>query len=217
LADQALPLSVEETNYWEVLYRTGRTPWELNSFAPPLKTFMDSPYAVPPGRIAVLGCGTGQDALFFAQRGFEVVAVDFAPSAIAATTNLFTQAGVLGRNAYVLERNIFNLTDCDNQFDYVLEHSCFVAIHPSRRNQYAYVVRDLLKPGGKLIALWWTLERKGSGPPFAVTNSEIFDTFKEFFTFDIVHVPPDSVAERQDKELFTVMTVKQQPKAFPTI
>jgi SAM-dependent methyltransferase len=208
VVEQTAPLSVEDKEYWDVLYRTGRTPWELHAFAPPLKTFLDSPYAVPKGRVAVLGSGTGQDALLFARYGFEVVAVDFSPTAVAATQKLFQDAGVLNRTAWVMERNIFDLHDCAEQFDYVLENTCFCAIHPSRRNQYAFVARDLLKPNGKVIALFWTLDRKGSGPPYPVNSNEIFDCFKQSFSFDIVHIPPDSVPERSGKELFVLMSLK---------
>jgi hypothetical protein len=72
------------------------------------------------------------------------------------------------------------------------------------------MVRDLLKPNGKFVALWWTFERReGAGPPFPCSRHEIFQTFSRFFNFDIAHVPKDSVAERKNAELFTLMSLKQ--------
>lgn len=198
--------TVEKVEFWEELYQNQNTPWDLTSFAPPLKTFLDSPYKVSPGTIAVLGCGTGYDALLFAQYGFEVVAFDFAPSAIAATRAKFEQAGVFNKSAFVIQRDIFDLHQYNGRFDYVLEHTCFCAIHPARRKTYEFIVRDLLKPTGKLIALWWLLDRQGSGPPFSCSKSEIFDLFSDDFKFDIVHDPTDSVAARKGQELFTLMS-----------
>ena len=115
-------LTVEDKDYWETLFKVGKTPWELNTFAPPLKTFLDSPYAVPPGTIAVLGAGTGHDAMLFARYGFTVVAIDFAPSAIKATEEKFKSAGILGKTGFLLERDIFSLHEYAQSFDYVLAH-----------------------------------------------------------------------------------------------
>jgi SAM-dependent methyltransferase len=205
------PLTVDDEEYWETLYQMGKTPWDLQSFSPPLKTFLDSPYAVPPGTIAVLGCGSGHDAVLFARYGFKVIAVDFALSAARATAEKFQQLGILGTTGFVLQRDLFSLYEYKQSFDYVLEHTCFCAIDPARRNLYSYMVRDLLKPGGKLIALWWLFEREGgAGPPFTCSRHEIFDRFSQFFNFDIAHTPTDSFPERKNHELFTLMSLKQQ-------
>jgi SAM-dependent methyltransferase len=203
-------LTVDDKEYWETLYKIGKTPWELNTHAPPLKTFLDSPYAVRPGSIAVLGCGTGHDCMLFAHYGFTVVGIDFAPSAIKATTEKFQKADILGKTGYLIEKDIFSLHEYAGGFDYVLEHTCFCSIDPNQRNRYAYAARDLLKPNGKLIGLWWVFDRLGSGgPPFAVTKNQIMDTFSKFFDFEIVYVPKDSVPERKDAELFTLMAKRQ--------
>lgn len=201
--------TVDESDYWETLYRVKRTPWELGQISPPLKTFLDSPYKVPPGRIAVPGCGTGHDCMLFASRGFEVTAIDFAPSALKSTTEKFIQAGILNSKGFVLDKDVFDMHDYDNHFDYVLDHTFFCSIHPSRRRQYAYVVRDLLKPTGKMISLFWLVERRGGGAPFSTTNDDIFAVFKDIFSFDIVFEPPDSVESRKGKEIFCLMSVKK--------
>jgi cyclopropane fatty-acyl-phospholipid synthase-like methyltransferase len=143
--------------------------------------------------------------MLFASRGFRVVGIDFAPSAIALTKNKFAQVGILDKTGFVLQSDIFDLHEHAGKFDYVVEHTCFCAIHPSRRPSYALTVQSLLKVGGKLIALWWLLDKLG-GPPFAVDRHEIFTLFKDNFSFDIVYEPQDSVTGRAGHELFTVMT-----------
>jgi SAM-dependent methyltransferase len=195
----------DSDEWWEYLYNSNTTPWELGDAAPPFKTFLSSPYAVPPGRMVVPGCGTGNEVVLFASQGFEVTGVDFCPSAVQATAQKLAAAGALGTKGFLLQRDFFSIHEYDRYFDYCLEHTCFCAIHPSRRRTYAMTVRDLLKPGGKLIALWWLLNHKG-GPPFAVDKNEIFDLFSSYFSLDLSFAPQDSVPERQGKELFTVMT-----------
>lgn len=200
--------TVDDKEYWERLYQVGRTPWELNTFAPPLKTFLDSPYKVEPGKIAVVGCGTGHNCMLFAERGFEVTGIDFAPHAIKETHEKFVEAGISGTTGYLLERDLFDIHEYDSYFDYILDHACFCSILPSRRKQYALTMRDLLKPEGKMIALFWILERKGAGPPYATSKDDVFEIFKDIFSLDIVFEPTDSVPERQGKELFCLMSPK---------
>ena len=45
-------------------------------------------------RVLDLGCGEGRDAVFFAQQGFEVTAVDIAPAGLAKTQRLAREQGV---------------------------------------------------------------------------------------------------------------------------
>lgn len=195
----------DQREFWERLYQAGTTPWDLGAPSPPLQTFLQSQYKVPPGSILVLGCGTGHDCMLFAQHGFQVTGIDFAPSAIQATNEKFTQSGIAGKNGFLLERDVFDIHEYDHYFDYVLEHAFFNSIDPSRRRTYAWTVHDLLKPGGKLIGLWWTVDRQG-GPPFGVRKEELYALFSDKFTFDIAHVPNDSVPARRGSELFTLMT-----------
>jgi len=200
--------TVDDSAWWEQLYQAGRTPWDIGRAAPPLEAYLNSPYAVPPGKIAVLGCGSGHDCMLFASKKFEVTGVDFAPSAIQKTFEKFNKAGINGTNGFLLERDFFNIHEYDNYYDYVLEHCCFSAIDPSRRRTYFYTVRDLLVPGGKLIALWWILDKPG-GPPFSVFKDELYALFDGMFTIDMAIVPTNSIPERKGQELLTVLTVNK--------
>lgn len=204
--EQPPTFDIDSPEFWELCYQQGKTPWEYGRHAPPLETFMKSPYRLPPGRIGVLGCGTGYDALFLAQLGYEVVGIDFAQSAINATHQKFLNAGLAGKSAYLLKRNIFDLHEYNQYFDSIFEHTCFCSLDPVHRRRYMYTTRDILKPGGKLLALWWIGEREGGGLPFSVTKDEIFDLYDGVFSFDIVYEPQDSFPADQGKELLTLMT-----------
>jgi len=206
-AEEPRTYTVENREWWENLYQSKTTPWELGEAAPPFKSFLNSPYCVPPGKMLIPGCGTGNECLLFASHGFEVTGLDFAPSAAQATGRRLQAAGLLGTKGFLLQRDVFDIHEYDGYFDYVLEHTCYCAIHPTRRHTYAMTVRDLLKPGGKLIGLWWLLDHGKGGPPYSLDKTELFTTFQQFFNIDLAYIPGDSVPERKGKELFTVMTV----------
>jgi methylase of polypeptide subunit release factors len=50
--------------------------------------------AFRPGRAIVLACGSGTNAIYLAGKGFEVTAVDVAPSALVIATEKARKAGV---------------------------------------------------------------------------------------------------------------------------
>lgn len=201
--------TVDHAEFWENLYQTKRTPWELGRPAPPLVAFMQTNYAPkPPGRVLVLGCGSGHDCMPFIEAGFEVTGIDFAPSAIQNTHQLFTKAGVNGTRGYLLERDFFEIHEYDQYYDYIFEHCVFSGLHPSRRRTYAFTVYDLLKPTGKHIGLWWILPDTNQGPPFGLAKTDLYDLFDKKFNFDLVYEPHNSIPERKGQELITVLSKK---------
>jgi methyl halide transferase len=182
---------------WENRYQEGSDRWDLGCPAPPLINLLNSPQAPPPGRIAVLGCGSGQDAALFSSQGFDVVGFDFAPTAISRAC---TTAQARGLKAQFYQRNIFELeASFQGSFDYVLEHTCFCAIDPSWRSRYVQVVKDLLRPNGQLIALFYT-SLSVDGPPFGTKPQAILDYFDPYFERQVFTPATDSIARHQGKE-----------------
>jgi SAM-dependent methyltransferase len=181
---------------WEHRYQEGTTRWDLGQPAPVFVDMFQSSAAPKPGTVAVLGAGRGHDARLFAQHRFDVTAVDFAPSAVAAMAH---EAKLTGISLRPLQRNIFDLVpEFEGQFDYVVEHTCFCAIDPSLRRDYVDLVARLLKPQGELLAVFFTHSR-GGGPPYGATPEEIQALFKPRFSINLVPVV-NSVPSRQGEE-----------------
>jgi methyl halide transferase len=98
-------------------------------------------------------------------------------------------------------------TEFPQGFDYVLEHTCFCAIDPSRRSQYIQLVRQLLKPGGQLIGLFFTHSRP-DGPPFGVTPTAILADFEPDFDRVMFQPAMDSIDRRQGEEHLAIWQLK---------
>lgn len=196
--------------FWEEKYQDGTTRWDLGQPAPPFVKFLASSEAPAPGRIAVLGAGRGHDALLFAEHGFEVAAFDFASSAIVAGQLAAQSRGLA---VQFLQRDIFTLAaEFENSFDYVLEHTCFCAIDPDQRPAYVKVVQSILRPGGKLIALFWAHARPG-GPPFGVTVPDLHQYFAPYFDFLSFDLAPDSVESRNGEEYLAYLSLRAPSEA----
>lgn len=198
-----------KADFWEGRYQEGTDRWDLGQPAPPFVELLNSVDAPPPGRIAVLGSGRGHDALLFAAHGFEVTGFDFAPSAIEAATEAAQRRGLV---AQFLQRDIFELaTEFENQFDYVLEHTCFCAIAPEQRADYAALVRSILRPNGELIALFWAHSRPG-GPPYGVSLAELQQQFASDFEQILFAPVTNSVESRRDEEYLVRLRVKKSTR-----
>ncbi len=203
--------TVADSEYWEERYQQGKTAWDLGMAAPPFVSLLQASDSPTPGRIAVLGCGRGYDALLFANYGFEVIGFDFAASAIDDANALLTNLKKtnsenydLKTNINFLQKDIFELSqDFPTYFDYVLEHTCFCAIDPKARSLYLELLKSILKPQGQLIALFFTHNRPG-GPPFGVTTDEIHSLFSPHFYISSLQPVTNSVSPRQGEEHFGI-------------
>ena len=191
---------VNSAGKWEADYRRGTDGWDLGGPTPVFRRLLASGQFAP-GRVIVLGAGRGHDAREFARRGFQVTAVDFTPYAAHEMQRLAEP----GAPIKVLQADIFTLLHTlDGTFDYVLEYTCFCAIDPSRRAEYADLVARLLRSGGIYIALAFPLDTHEGGPPFAVSAAEIEILFRDRgFGLLAREVPADSVPQRRGlEELF---------------
>lgn len=183
--------------YWEQKYQEKNTRWDIGQAAPPFVSLLSSSNTPAPGRIAVLGCGRGYDAVLFAKHGFEVIGFDFATSAIVEAEEI---AHVTNCDIKFLQRDIFDLpVEFEGYFDYILEHTCFCAIDPIQRHPYVQVASSILKSHGRLIGLFFTHNRPG-GPPFGATPEEIREYFQADFKIHYLNPVVNSVPSRQGEE-----------------
>ena len=189
--------NVNSARKWEADYARHTDGWDLGEPTPIFKRLATSGQ-FKPGRMIVLGAGRGYDAREFARHDFAVTAVDFALPAVQEMYRLADPAAPVE----ILQHDIFTLPETLNHsFDYVLEYTCFCAIDPKRRVEYADLVTRLLKPDGIYIDLAFPLDRRKGGPPFAVTEAEIFDLFqKRGFKLISRETPAESVSQRRNAE-----------------
>ncbi|MDB5078330.1 MAG: thiopurine S-methyltransferase [Chloroflexi bacterium] len=196
-----------EARFWEERYQAGQTTWDIGEPTPPLVDFLNSPDAPTTGKVLVPGCGRGHEAFYLAQHGFEVVGLDFAPSAIQYCSQLAREKG-LESQATFEQHDLFKLPDrFMGSFDYAVEHTCFCAIDPAMRPQYARVIHDILRPGGKLLAVFWAHNRQG-GPPYRTSAEEIHRLFSPLFEIEMLQPAKRWHPRRAGDELWGVLTRK---------
>src|SRR5947207_14070709 len=80
---------------FRAMYRFGFTPWDSGVPPPELKDLVEGPNRKTPGKALDLGCGTGTNAIYMTQHGWDVTAIDFVPRAIE-TARAKAQAANVG-------------------------------------------------------------------------------------------------------------------------
>ncbi len=104
------------------------------------------------------------------------MAVDFAEQAVKEMQSRLKP----GLPMEVIQADIFDLPAfMKEEFDYILEYTCFCAIDPQRRADYIESVSSLLKPGGHYIALAFPIGKRTGGPPFLVSPDELIDPLSD--------------------------------------
>lgn len=83
----------ESERFWEEHYRTHERVWSGQANA----VLVDVTAALPPGSALDLGCGEGGDAIWLAQRDWQVTAVDVSATVLGRATAQAAAAGVKGR------------------------------------------------------------------------------------------------------------------------
>ena len=196
---------VSSPSFWEENYRSGHTGWDLGMPTPVFQRLAESG-KFPPGKMLVLCAGRGYDARLFARLGFNVTAVDFAEEAVKEMQTLVDP----NISMEVIQADLFDLPVFMNEeFDYILEYTCFCAIDPQRRADYIHSVSSLLKLGGIYIALAFPIGGRTGGPPFVVTPDELVEPLSERgFELILREVPEDSVPGREGIEELLILKKK---------
>lgn len=166
----------KQDEFWTNIYRTETPRWELEAPSQALPTLVPK-LKLQRSRVCVLGCGTGNDAAFFAEQGHIVTAFDFSEEAIARARKKY---GHLPDLKFV-RADVFDLpAELNGGFDIVFEHTLYCAITPSRRNELVAVWRKLLSDQGHLMGVFFAFD-KTYGPPFGGSEWELRARFRKKF------------------------------------
>ena len=192
---------IRTDKFWSNIYTTETPGWELNAPSPVLKDMLPR-IKLPKSRVLVLGCGSGNDAAFFAEQGHFVMAVDFSHEAIALAQKKYGHL----TNLKFVQNDVFKLDrSWEQSFDFIFEHTLYCAIPPERRTEYIHVWRKMLAPTGQIMAVFFVMEKR-VGPPFGGSEWEIRERLKKYFQFHFWGRWKDSVPGRVGKELFVLGT-----------
>jgi len=155
-------------DFWQERFASHRTPWDRGEVNPALEPLIAQGLFPAGARVLVPGCGAGHEVARLAAAGCRVLAVDYAPAAVALTRERLARAGLV---AEVIEADLLAWTP-PAPLDGVWEQACLCALHPDHWVAYATRLAGWMAPGGTLALLAVQAEREGrreglvEGPPY---------------------------------------------------
>jgi hypothetical protein len=176
-----------DASYWSGRWEAGDTGWDLGGPCPVFIELLASERRPPTGRVAFPGCGGAHDVVLFREHGYDAIGFDF----------------VRRRDDVPIEvLDVFELgARYPAGFDAIVEYTCYCAIDPARRPEYAASLRAALRSGGMLVALMFPMgKREGEGPPFGVQEHEIEGVLGAGLELAHLETPSSSVEGRLGRE-----------------
>lgn len=186
--------------YWSDRYVQKQTGWDIGTVANPLKEYFDQ-LKTKTSNILIPGAGNAYEAEYLAELGFENVFVcDLAQEPL---DNLSKRCPHLDPK-HLIKADFFSLLPSERQYDLIVEQTFFCALDPSLRKSYFLKMKDLLKPGGKLIGLLFDCNFDVS-PPFGGSKDEYEQYFSGLFKVRKFELCYNSITPRQGREIFMIL------------
>jgi SAM-dependent methyltransferase len=165
---------------WDANYRLGHPPlWDAGIPSGELRRVVEDG-TIRACRVVELGCGSGTDAVYLAGQGFDVTAVDIAPSALSQAAQKAQKANV---HVKWLLADVLRPPQLE-PFDFIYDRGCYHEVRAQNLAAYLETLRRLSHPGTRFILLAGNAnEVLEYGPP-RVTEEELRDDFSTLFEFE---------------------------------
>lgn len=148
-----------------------------------------------PLKVLVPGCGTGYEVRLFADRGHDVLGIDFSDAAIeAARREIRSPSAVRKADFFTLE---------EGPFDLVYERAFLCALPRTLWRDWARRMAELVRPGGELAGFFY-IDDNQRGPPFGILQRGLSELLAQAFELSENRALPaaESLPVFQGKEIW---------------
>jgi SAM-dependent methyltransferase len=161
---------------WQQSYEQGTTPWDSGLIDPALRAVIEA-REVTPCKTLEVGCGTGTNAIYLAQAGFDVTATDFAPLAIEKARAKATAAGMR------IDFQVADLAELNvpaASIEFLFDRGCYHCLRrEGRLSDYQKMVKQVVKPGGRILILCGNADSPHEYGPPKVSATEVCSDFEK--------------------------------------
>jgi SAM-dependent methyltransferase len=160
-----------ETSRFAESYK-GTPGWDIGRPQPVFERLADGGEAQGP--VLDAGCGTGENSLAFAARGYEVVGVDAVEAAVAAAR---AKAQARGLASEFLVHDALALGELGLRFRTVVDSGLFHTFGDDERRRYVASLAAATAPGARVNVLCFSEREHAAGGPRRVTQAELREVF----------------------------------------
>lgn len=176
---------------WDLMY-VWRAPWDMDAPRPELVDLVES-RSLGRGRAIDMGCGTGDNALYLAGQGFDVVGIDLSGRAIAKARR---KAATAAAAPQFIQGNVTDLGQFREPFDLVVDNGCLHSLSDERaRVAYIEHIARLTRAGSHVFLRGFVrhagselrpLERLAQRFHAGLSADEVTARFGPQFTIEVV-------------------------------
>ena len=172
-----------ETSY------AGKPPWDIDK---PQALFTQAAERIT-GTVLDAGCGTGENALYFAARGCKVTGIDFIEGPIEQVRRKARERGL---SVDFVVKDALTLADWSQRFDNAIDSGLFHVFSDEDRRRYVEGLKTVLKPGGHFYLACFSDAEPGTHGPRRVTKGELETSFAR--GWEIESIEPSHFEVRPD-------------------
>ena len=183
--------------FWLEAWENGRRGFHMEQPNPDLVEYASR---FPKGSVLVPLCGASLDLGWLAERGYHAIGVELSPIAVAELVERHgLQPGrdrgglevVEGQGITVLMGDFFTLQpEHVGPLSFIWDRAALVALHPSQRQDYVSLQRELMGPEtGLLLNVLNYDKSKLDGPPWAVTREDVAALWGDLELLDATSAP----------------------------
>jgi len=171
----------EPQRNWDQRYQSGDLPWDSGIRSRELARVLEES-GMAPGRAVELGCGSGTNAVFLAEQGFDVTALDVSPTAIAMAKRRADDANV---PVQLLVADLADLQLDLPTFDLIFDRGCFHCVRKVDLAGFRQTLKRLSRPGTKYLLLTGNAneQNEDQGPP-RLSEQEIRADLEDLFEIE---------------------------------
>lgn len=154
-------------------YQQRSAPWVIGE---PQPAVLDLERAgLITGRVLDIGCGAGEHAIHLTRLGYDVLGVDFAPTALDVARQNASAQGVPARFQTADALSLIGLSG----FDTVVDSALFHVFDTAEQHRYARTLHRACAPGARVHILALSDRTPGFGP--RISDAAIRGAFTEPF------------------------------------
>lgn len=151
-----------------------RVPWDIGEAQPVVRKLEASGQIT--SEVLDIGCGPGENALFLAERGYQVCGLDGAPAAIEVARERAAARG-LDRAVEFTVTEATALTSYRDRFATVVDSALYHCLNEDQRHAYVAALHRACRPEARLHLLCFSDQLPDGFPgPYRITENNLHST-----------------------------------------
>ena len=165
-------MAADEKERWDSKHTAEHEPGEPAAFL--RQILQTGPWEIQPGRALDIATGKGRNALFLAEQGFTVDAIDISAVGLQQAQR---QAEQQGRTLNLIQADLASFEFPDSAYDLILNINFLLrSLVPK--------IKNALRPGGYIIFDTYLIDQQDLGhprnPAYRLNHNELLDLFRGF-------------------------------------